>query len=123
MLTTQILAALVCLLAPFRISDSPLQMQPYSLEPIPPSRDPVYTAPHGFEKTAPGTILRILHAPGNATIVIANASVVYNAVYRTTDSNYKPSFAVMTLFIPFKKCYFEDQIITNITPFDIDTTF
>ncbi|OAG01115.1 LIP-domain-containing protein [Paraphaeosphaeria sporulosa] len=70
--------------------------------PIPPSQDPFYTAPHGFEKTAPGTILRIRHAPGNATNVIANASAVYHIVYRTTDSNYKPAFAVTTLFIPFE---------------------
>ncbi|KAF2450175.1 lipase [Karstenula rhodostoma CBS 690.94] len=102
MLTTRFFAALECLLAPCGIVASSLQIQPYSpLEPLPPSRDPFYTAPHGFEKTAPGTILRIRHAPGNITSVVANASAVYHIVYRTTDSNYKPSFAVTTLFVPF----------------------
>ena len=102
MLTKSYLAALLCSLALHSTPVLSLQIQPYSpSEPLPPSRDPFYTAPHGFEKTAPGTILRIRHAPGNATTVVANASTAYNIVYRTTNSNYKPSFAVTTLFIPF----------------------
>ena len=90
-------------LAAYSVVASSVQVQPSSsAKPLPPSQDPFYTAPKGFEKTAPGTILRIRHAPGNITTVVANSSAAYNIVYRTTDSNYKPSFAVTTLFVPFK---------------------
>jgi hypothetical protein len=101
MLTLRLFAVLACSF--HSVAASRLQIQPYSPSaPLPPSRDPFYTAPHGFEKKAPGTVLRIRHAPGNITTVVANASAVYNIVYRTTDSNYKPSFAVTTLFIPLQ---------------------
>lgn len=103
MWATRYFTVLPSLLALLSIPATSLVIQPHSpLEPLPPSRDPFYTAPHGFEKTKPGTILRIRHAPGNATTVIANSSAVYNIVYRTTNSNYEPSFAVTTLFVPLK---------------------
>ena len=93
---------LTSLLVSYSVAASSAQVQPNSsLKPVPPSQDPFYTAPKGFEKTAPGTILRIRHAPGNITTVVANSSAVYNIVYRTTDSNYKPTFAVTTVFVPF----------------------
>ena len=66
---------------------------------LPPSQDPWYTAPAGYQNTAPGTILRIRSAPGNLTKIFS-ASAVYNILYRTTDSNYHASWAVTTLFIP-----------------------
>jgi hypothetical protein len=69
-------------------------------EPIAPSIDPFYTAPIKLEATTPGTILRIRPAPGNLTSIIANSSLAYNILYRTTDSNYNPSWAVTTLIIP-----------------------
>ena len=103
MFQSRFLAALASLMACCTVAASPLHIEPYSpSEPLPPSQDPFYTAPAGFEKTAPGTILRIRHAPGNITTVIANTSAVYNIVYRTTDANYKPSFAVTTLFAPLQ---------------------
>ncbi|KAH8700874.1 lipase 1 [Talaromyces proteolyticus] len=68
---------------------------------IPPSLDPFYTAPVGFEYTTPGTILRIRRAPGNFTAVMgSNCSAAYNIVYRTTNSRYLPSWSVTTLLIP-----------------------
>lgn len=101
MLPIQILLAVACFAGPYSIAAASLHIQPYSqAEPLPPSRDPFYTAPEGFDQTAPGTILRIRHAPGNATAIVANSSAIYNIVYRTTDSDYKPSFAVTTLFVP-----------------------
>ncbi|KAI1418313.1 LIP-domain-containing protein [Hypoxylon sp. FL1857] len=70
-------------------------------QPIRPTKDPWYTAPSGFEAAAPGTILRLRAAPGNLTTdVVKNASAAYNILYRTTDSRYKPSWAVTTIFIP-----------------------
>ncbi|KAL1962662.1 hypothetical protein VTN77DRAFT_9296 [Rasamsonia byssochlamydoides] len=68
--------------------------------PLPPSKDPWYTAPPDYESARPGTVLRIRPAPGNLTSVLANTSAVYNILYRTTDSHYKPSWAVTTLLIP-----------------------
>lgn len=67
---------------------------------LPPSQDPWYTAPSGFENTEPGTVLRLRPAPGNLTEIIGNTSATYNILYRTTDSQYKPSWAVTTLLVP-----------------------
>ncbi|OAQ59157.1 lipase 1 precursor [Pochonia chlamydosporia 170] len=68
--------------------------------PIPPKQDPFYTAPPGFEAASPGQILRIRPAPGNFNSIIANCSAAYNILYRTTDSQYQPTWAVTTLFVP-----------------------
>ncbi|KAI1348042.1 LIP-domain-containing protein [Xylaria sp. FL0043] len=68
--------------------------------PLPPSRDPWYSAPEGFETALPGTVLRLRIAPGNLTEVVKNAAAAYNILYRTTDSHDQPAWAVTTLFIP-----------------------
>ncbi|CAM1508752.1 Fc.00g056000.m01.CDS01 [Cosmosporella sp. VM-42] len=72
-----------------------------SSEPLPPSRDPWYVAPAGYESALPGTVLRLRPAPGNLTLVTGNSSAAYNILYRTTDSHYKPTWAVTTLFVPY----------------------
>lgn len=72
----------------------------YSTTPIPPSQDPWYTAPPGFEVASPGTILRIRIAPGDVPSVTPNCSQVYHILYRTTDSRYRPSWAVTSLYVP-----------------------
>ncbi|RGP73136.1 trichothecene c-3 deacetylase [Fusarium longipes] len=69
-------------------------------EPLPPSKDPWYTAPPGYENSEPGAVLRIRPAPGNLTSITANSSASYNILYRTTDSHFKPAWAVTTLFVP-----------------------
>ncbi|XXH03304.1 hypothetical protein Hte_009702 [Hypoxylon texense] len=69
-------------------------------QPLPPSKDPWYKAPAGFEATQSGTILRIRPTPGNLTAAIGNSSASYNILYRTTDSHLRPSWAVTTLLIP-----------------------
>ncbi|OCL10937.1 hypothetical protein AOQ84DRAFT_374465 [Glonium stellatum] len=68
--------------------------------PLPPSQDPFYTAPLNYELAKPGTVLRIRAAPGNLTSVTSNSSAAYHILYRTTDTRYKPSWAVTTLFVP-----------------------
>ncbi len=76
-------------------------LRPREVEiPLPPSQDPFYTAPAGYENTEPGTILRTRLAPGNLTTITGNCSTIHNIVYRTTDSRYEPSWAVTTLFTP-----------------------
>ncbi|KAK8034704.1 LIP-domain-containing protein [Apiospora rasikravindrae] len=67
--------------------------------PIPPSQDPWYTAPSGFESTAPGTILRMRSDPSNITKVASKCSSAYNILYRSTNAAYQPSWAVTTLLI------------------------
>lgn len=69
-------------------------------EPIPPLQDPWYTAPPGFEKTHPGTVLRIREAPGNLSTMATDCAAAYNILYRTTNSRYLPDWAVTTVFVP-----------------------
>jgi hypothetical protein len=71
-----------------------------SAEPILPSQDPFYTAPSGYELTLPGSILRLRIVPGNLSAVTGNCSASYHVLYRTTDSTYRPAWAVTTLFMP-----------------------
>ncbi|KAI0187413.1 lipase 1 precursor [Xylaria flabelliformis] len=66
---------------------------------IPPSQDPWYKAPPGFESAAPGTIFRIRPDPSNITAVVS-AAAAYNILFRTTDTRYRPSWAVTTLLLP-----------------------
>ena len=73
------------------------------LKPLPPSQDPFYTAPPGYESKAPGRTLRYRPARGNLTTLFANASATYNILYSTSDAHYQPSWAVTTLFVPEKK--------------------
>jgi hypothetical protein len=68
--------------------------------PLPPSQDPFYTAPEGFESASPGAVLRVRVAPGNLTTLFANVSQAYHILYRTTDSHYHASWAVTTLYLP-----------------------
>lgn len=71
-----------------------------SLQPLPPSEDPFYSAPPDFESYKPGSIIRLRNAPGNLSSIIGNCSAAYHVLYRTTDALYKPSWAVTTLYVP-----------------------
>lgn len=71
-----------------------------SSNPLPPSQDAFNTPPSTYADAAPGTILRLRSAPGNLTSTFGNASAVYNILFRTTDTNYAPSYAWTTLFVP-----------------------
>ncbi|KAJ3577906.1 hypothetical protein NPX13_g2657 [Xylaria arbuscula] len=69
--------------------------------PLPPTEDPWYCVPEGYETATPGTVLRLRIAPGNLTTeIVKNAATAYNILYRTTDSHDQPAWAVTTLFIP-----------------------
>lgn len=85
----------------------------------PPSEDPWYTAPAGFEHAAPGAILRIRAARGNLTEIQTNSSSAYQILYRTTDSRYMPTWAVTTLFTPKKMMYgSNDKLLSYQIPYD-----
>jgi hypothetical protein len=83
--------------------------------PLPPSKDPFYTAPLGYESATPGAVLRVRSAPGLAE-GIANCSAAYNILYRTTDSNYKPAWAVTTLLVPNSAPYNYHSNFTTASP-------
>lgn len=86
---------------------------------LPPSQDPWYTAPEGFETKAPGAILRLRTAPGNLTSVVANSSAAYNILYRTTDSQYRPTWAVTTLFVPSREWQTgNNELLSYQIPYD-----
>jgi hypothetical protein len=110
------LSSLLALIVLVTASPAPISLAPSSysfhprgigssLVPLPPSQDPFYTTPAGYELVAPGTILRIHPAPGNLTGIIGNCSPIYNILYRTTDSRYRASWAVTTLFVPASGSY------------------
>ncbi|KAM0812124.1 putative lipase 1 protein [Seiridium cardinale] len=67
---------------------------------IPPSQDPWYAAPLGYELSQLGAVLRLRSAPGNQTTAVGNCSAAYQILYRTSDSRFEPSVAVTTLYIP-----------------------
>jgi hypothetical protein len=85
--------------SPTEEANTHLAVPAAAVPPLPPSNDPFYTAPIGYENTALGAVLRVRTAPGLAE-GIANCSTAYNNLYRTTDSNYKPAWAVTTLLVP-----------------------
>ncbi|CAF3471985.1 unnamed protein product [Fusarium graminearum] len=82
------------------IPSSHIYKRSVSSQPLPPSEDPWYSAPDGYEDEEPGTVLRLRPAPGNLTSIVGNCSAIYNILYRTTDSQYKASWAVTTLYVP-----------------------
>ncbi|KAF4452560.1 hypothetical protein F53441_4579 [Fusarium austroafricanum] len=73
-------------------------------EAIPPSQDPWYSAPTGFESRRPGDILRIRSAP-NLAFIVEGSAAAYHILYRSSDSRGQPSWAVTTLFIPSSLTY------------------
>ncbi|KAH0832463.1 hypothetical protein AYO21_05147 [Fonsecaea monophora] len=64
------------------------------------SEDTFYIAPPNYESAAPGTILRVREVTGNLTSIYNLSSSAYNILFRTTDAQYQPSWAVTTLFVP-----------------------
>ncbi|ORY60215.1 secretory lipase-domain-containing protein [Pseudomassariella vexata] len=95
------LVARIALPAPTSFSTRDSCLISCTTSPIPPKQDPWYiTPPESLNTPPPGTILRIRKAPGSLTSIISNSSAAYNILYRTTDSQYQPTWAVTTLFVP-----------------------
>ncbi|KAI8331305.1 secretory lipase-domain-containing protein [Chlamydoabsidia padenii] len=71
-----------------------------------PSKDPFYQPPTGFEKQAPGTILRSRTLGPKSLAAFAafpqNIKNAYQYLYRTTDAHGKPDATVTTLIVPFQ---------------------
>ena len=72
-------------------------------DPLPPSQDPFYQAPAGYESAAPGTILKSRTIPspfafeGKDPLRIKQA---YQLLYRTTDTQGNPEAALTTVLVP-----------------------
>ena len=72
----------------------------------PPTQDPFYTPPAGYENAAPGTILAsrdppsLIAALGILPVALKDAQQV---LYRSTDSFGNPTATVSTILIPLKK--------------------
>ncbi|KAH8900256.1 LIP-domain-containing protein [Thozetella sp. PMI_491] len=79
-------------------ADNAAGVWPYP-DAIPPSIDPWYRAPYGWEQTDPGDVLKVRQAP-LLNLTVGNALAAYQILYRSTDSEYNPSWDVTTLFIP-----------------------
>ncbi|KAH6632139.1 secretory lipase-domain-containing protein [Chaetomium tenue] len=69
--------------------------------PLPPSLDPWYRPPltYDWTQTDPGQVLKIRRAP-LLNLTVRNALRAYQLLYRSTDSNYNPTWDVTTLLIP-----------------------
>ncbi|KAK0724378.1 secretory lipase-domain-containing protein, partial [Lasiosphaeris hirsuta] len=65
----------------------------------PPSLDPWYAPPSNWTSSSPGTPLK-MRAHAYPTIAIRNAHDTFQILYRSSDTNGAPSWAVTTVFIP-----------------------
>lgn len=72
---------------------------------LPPSQDPWYTAPDDLLSYPAGSIIRVRPDPLSIYAAIGTnlTSASFNILYRTSDGNNIPSFAVTTLFVPVSK--------------------
>lgn len=90
---TLVTLALVVVLAVAAPTDSPML----------PADDAFYTPPPGFEKTAPGTILRLRAPPKPISIFSAfqtNLAAAHQLLFRSTNSFGEPVAAVSTILVP-----------------------
>lgn len=74
----------------------------------PPSEDPFYKAPAGYEDASPGDILAYRKAPAKLAAFQAiplNLKEVWQVSYRTTDASGNPQAAVSTIIVPYNASY------------------
>jgi hypothetical protein len=71
--------------------------------PVPPTQDPFYQPPLGYEKTAPGTILRYRSPPfpiAALGFAKSNLESAYQVLYRTSDTFGNPIATMTTILVP-----------------------
>lgn len=67
----------------------------------PPSQDPFYHAPSGFESSTPGSILRLRKTPYRYQFPLEELiDQGHQILYRTTDTFGQPTIAVATILVP-----------------------
>lgn len=87
-------------------------------DPIPPKQDPWYTPTDGWESASPGQVLRVRIAQGQLGMTVEGLAAAYNILYRTTDSNAEPSWAVTTLLIPENANIESKSLLAYQVPYD-----
>jgi hypothetical protein len=88
------------------------------LGPTPPKQDPWYTPTEGWELAAPGDVLRVRIAQGQLGQTFDDLAAAYNILYRTTDSNDQPTWAVTTLLIPSSVDATSNSLLSYQVPYD-----
>ncbi|KMU83306.1 lipase 8 [Coccidioides immitis H538.4] len=76
--------------------------------PVLPEKDPFYIPPEGYEKAAPGEILRSREVPypiAAFTTFRINLAGAYQLLYRSSDNFGKPTATVTTVLVPHKADY------------------
>lgn len=69
---------------------------------FPPSNDTFYQPPDGYESTAPGTILKARQIDTTFLgILPQNVKESYQLLYRTVDTQLRPSHTVVTILVPY----------------------
>ncbi|OAA40008.1 Lipase, secreted [Metarhizium rileyi] len=87
---------------------------------LPPSLDPFYKPPEGFESKAPGTILRKRLVIASFFGLIPDPVETWQLLYRTTAIDGSPIATVTTVFKPL--VYKNDRFVSIHTPYDSSAT-
>lgn len=66
---------------------------------LPPSDDPFYQPPAGFEAQSPGTILRSRRIP-KPIAISTSLSAAYQLLFRSTDSIGRPNAVLTSIYVP-----------------------
>ncbi|GAB4589749.1 lipase family protein [Nocardia sp. IFM 10818] len=74
--------------------------RPTAGRPLPPSRDPFFRAPRGFNLQAPGTILRSRPVELALLGVVPQQVTAWQLLYRSSDLHGRPEVAVTTVLLP-----------------------
>ncbi|WEW56022.1 hypothetical protein PRK78_001457 [Emydomyces testavorans] len=93
---------LVLFLCAFTAHALPTPSEALAQPPLP-EKDPFYVPPEGYEKTAPGTILRSRRVPYPIAAFGAfpiNLAATQQILYRTNDNFGKPTATVTTVLVP-----------------------
>ncbi|KAH6655885.1 secretory lipase-domain-containing protein [Truncatella angustata] len=97
---------------------APLSAALPSGSPVPPKQDPWYAPTDGWQAASPGQVLRVRVAQGQLGLTLDGLAAAYNILYRTTDSNAQPSWAVTTLLIPGNASTESRSLLSYQIPYD-----
>lgn len=110
-----ILTALLAFIMGIASARPAVEVVPRS-SPKPPSKDPFYNAPAGFESKEPGTILRQRNITAGFLGLIPEPVDAYQLLYRTTSVNGSAITTVTTVFKPKKPK--KDRFVSFHTAYD-----
>ncbi|KAE8345582.1 hypothetical protein BDV24DRAFT_178284 [Aspergillus arachidicola] len=86
-------------------------------EPLPPSQDPFYTPDEDWEASEPGTILKTRSVTIGSIIKLPTPlQSAHQLLYRTTDAQNQPSYAVTTVLIPINAQF--DRLLSYQVAYD-----